>query len=186
MQGVVHGFGAAGMTIEEYLAEFDDVIIHSTDQVHGNAVHLLDCERTNNVLKGDAFITSQPGIACFIRTADCVPILIADPVKKAVGAIHAGWRGTESNVAGEAIKKMQQTFGSNPTDIRAAIGPAICGKCYEADLITANHDLLVNAGVKEGNIDTLKMCTHCGDYELASYHLNKTDVRQINFIVLRD
>jgi copper oxidase (laccase) domain-containing protein len=105
-------------------------------------------------------------------------------MKKAIGAIHAGWRGTESNVTGEAIKRMQEAFGSDPADIRAAIGPAICGECYDVDLIAANYDLLLKAGVEGNNIDTLNMCTRCGDYDLASYRRDKTDERQVSFIMM--
>lgn len=187
---ISHGFGTAGVGIDKYL---DGVIIHQTNQVHGNTVHVLGSglgfalkkkPDPGFILQGDAFITSQPGVACFVRTADCVPILVADPVKKVVGAIHAGWRGTVFDVVGAAIRKIQEAFGSNPADIRTAIGPAICGKCYEVDLPAINHKLLVRAGVKESNVDTLKKCTCCCVDEFASYRRDQTDIRQVNFIML--
>jgi YfiH family protein len=77
----------------------------------------------------DGLITNEPGLALFVSTADCTPILLHDPVTGAVGAIHAGWRGTAAAIGRKGVEAMVKTFGSRPEDIRAAIGPNI-GLCH--------------------------------------------------------
>ena len=81
----------------------------------------------------DGLVTNTPGLALVIFTADCTPILLHDPVTGAVGAIHAGWRGTAMDIAGKAVQKMVEAFGCKPENIRAAIGPNIGGCCFETD-----------------------------------------------------
>jgi YfiH family protein len=208
---VSHGFGHAGVELASYVN--DGVVIHRTRQVHGGVVHVLGDEPREDVLEGDAFISSRPNVACFVRTADCMPILVVDSVTKAVGAIHAGWRSTVRNIIGATIEKMAQEFGSKPEDMCAAIGPAICGSCYEVgrDVVDAflendmpadgrvlsKHDgrtllnmewaaeeLLTRAHVPRRNIDVIKRCT-LEDPNLASYRRDKTDVRQVSFILSR-
>ena len=80
---------------------------------------------------GDALITDEIGKSIGIRTADCVPILLLDSNKRAVGAVHAGWRGTAVQVVSRAIERMRADFESQPADLFAAIGPCIRGCCYE-------------------------------------------------------
>lgn len=79
----------------------------------------------------DGFVTNQPGVILATFYADCVPLFFVDPVKKAVGLSHSGWRGTVNKIGAVTIKKMQKLYGSNPKDIIAAIGPSICQECYE-------------------------------------------------------
>ncbi len=79
----------------------------------------------------DALITDVPGLVLTVFTADCTPILLHDPVTGAVGAVHAGWRGTASAIAGKAVAAMSRQFGSDPADICAAIGPNIGFCCFE-------------------------------------------------------
>ena len=81
----------------------------------------------------DALITNEPGIALAIFTADCTPILLHDPVTGAVGAAHAGWRGTASAIAGKTVAAMEREFGCDPGNIRAAIGPNIGFCCFQTD-----------------------------------------------------
>ena len=81
----------------------------------------------------DALITNEPGVALAIFTADCTPILLHDPVTGAVGAAHAGWRGTASGIAGKTVAAMQREFGCDPENIRAAIGPNIGFCCFQTD-----------------------------------------------------
>ncbi len=81
----------------------------------------------------DGLITNQPGIALAVFTADCTPILLHDPVTEAVGAVHAGWRGTASAIAAKAVEAMVREFGSQPQNIRAAIGPNIGFCCFQTD-----------------------------------------------------
>lgn len=79
----------------------------------------------------DALVTNVPGITLCVFTADCVPLLIADPVHKAVGAAHSGWRGTIGDIAEKTLSAMHQEYGTRPEDVSCAIGPSICGDCYE-------------------------------------------------------
>lgn len=79
----------------------------------------------------DGLITNTPGIALIVFTADCTPILLWDAVTGAVGAVHAGWRGTALNIAGKAVDAMVAQFGCKPENIQAAIGPNIGGCCFE-------------------------------------------------------
>ena len=81
----------------------------------------------------DGLITNDPGTALVIFTADCTPILLHDPVTGAVGACHAGWRGTAADIAGKTVRAMAENFGTDPENIRAAIGPNIAACCFETD-----------------------------------------------------
>ena len=81
----------------------------------------------------DALVTDEPGTALVIFTADCTPILLHDPVTGAVGAVHAGWRGTASGIAAKAVRAMADSYGCEPKNIRAAIGPNIGRCCFETD-----------------------------------------------------
>lgn len=81
----------------------------------------------------DGLVTNEPGLALVVFTADCTPILLHDPVTGAVGAVHAGWRGTAKAIAARAVEAMAAHFGSRPSDIRAAIGPNIGPCCFETD-----------------------------------------------------
>jgi YfiH family protein len=127
----------------------------------------------------DALIENTPGIAIGIKTADCVPVLLADPVRRAVAAIHAGWRGTAGYIVQAAIQSMAAEFGTQAKDLHAAIGPCIGPCCYEVgpevatefgvvatghvhlDLATVNARQLVAAGVLAHNISTSRDCTRC-------------------------
>ncbi len=81
----------------------------------------------------DGLITATPGVVLVAFTADCTPILLHDPVTGAVGAVHAGWRGTAADIAGKAVRSMAEQFGTKPENIRAAIGPNIAQCCFETD-----------------------------------------------------
>ena len=79
---------------------------------------------------GDGLMTSEPGVLLTIRIADCLPVLLVDPQKRAVAAIHAGWRGALGRVIEKAVGDMRRTFGSDPQDLIAALGPSIRACCY--------------------------------------------------------
>ena len=102
-------------------------------QVHGAEVAVIAGprdfpERSRN---GDGLVTNQNDVAVAVRVADCVPLLIADRVTGAVGAVHAGWRGTAARVAPTAVSAMARAFGTRPSDLLVAIGPNIGACCYE-------------------------------------------------------
>lgn len=99
----------------------------------------------HNYPECDALITCDPGTALMVFTADCTPILLHDPVTGAVGAVHAGWRGTAADIAGKTVRAMVQSFGCDPKDIRAAIGPNI-GQCCFATDVEVPHALIDTYG----------------------------------------
>ena len=107
-------------------------------QVHTDVIRVVtekDCLGLDHHLQPecDGLITNTPGLALVIFTADCTPILLSDPVTGAVGAVHAGWRGTAMDIAGKAVRAMVSAFGCDPKNIRAAIGPNISFCCFETD-----------------------------------------------------
>ena len=113
---------------------FDPERIVLTRQIHSCFVRVVtdsDCLGLCHQAypQCDGLVTNTPGLAILVFTADCTPILLWDPVTGAVGAAHAGWRGTAADIAGETVRTMQDAFGCNPADIRAAIGPNI-GFCH--------------------------------------------------------
>lgn len=153
--------------------------------------------------EGDALLSTQQGLWLEIRTADCVPVLIADPVRRAVAAIHAGWRGTAARIVAEAIEQLVDA-GSRRADLLAAIGPSIGACCFEVgknvadhfpddrihrdprphvDLIEANRRQLIGAGVQR--IDALGRCTHCDAETFHSFRRDKGDGRMVNAIRVR-
>ena len=139
----------------------------------------------------DGLITNLPGVALVTQYADCTPLLFCDPVKKVVATSHAGWRGTASEIGRITVEKMQSSFGCDPSNIIAAIGPSIGQCCYEVDdpvyiplskltylnkdkifikkangkymlnLWETNREILINAGIKKENIDVTDLCTNC-------------------------
>ena len=109
-----------------------------TRQVHGDVIRVvteLDCRGVDHHAypECDGLITNTWGVSLVVFTADCTPILLHDPVTGAVGAAHAGWRGTALDIAGKTVQAMVDTFGCRAADIRAAIGPNIGPCCFEAD-----------------------------------------------------
>ena len=124
--------------VKKNRANFDKTIgatnwpMATLKQVHGDVIYRVsspdDCEKP---CTGDGLITNLPGLLLAIQTADCLPVLLVDPQKKAVGAFHAGWRGTFKRIVEKGVGAMQQHFGSDPGKILAAIGPGIHACCYE-------------------------------------------------------
>lgn len=83
--------------------------------------------------EADGLVTDIPGLMLMIFSADCIPVLLHDPIRKVVGACHAGWRGTALGIAAKTVTKMQLVYGCNPADLRCAIGPGISRCCFETD-----------------------------------------------------
>ncbi len=147
--GLVHGFsttllGSVGLT---HATDKDGVMASRQEfaQLLGlegssalavaGAVHGADVARVHwapaVVEEVDALITDRPGIGLFTTHADCYPIILWDPITRSAGLAHAGWRGTVAGVAQAALQAMQHEFGTQPAQVRAGIGPGICGRCYE-------------------------------------------------------
>jgi polyphenol oxidase len=99
-------------------------------QVHSDIIHPVNSE-PDEPLTGDGLITATPGLLLGIQTADCLPIMLVDAKRRAVGVFHAGWRGTVQRIVEKGVGEMQRWFGSRPGDLKAAIGPGIGGCCYE-------------------------------------------------------
>lgn len=153
-------------------------------QIHSTVVHQANSPELNQ-LEGDGLTTRTPGLWLGIKTADCVPVLLADAKNHAIGALHAGWRGAAHGILASCLQQWQSTFESRPADIFAAVGPSIGGCCYEVgpevstlfqqlfperpelsgvakiDLREAIRRQLEAAGVPPGHIDTAQMCTQC-------------------------
>lgn len=114
-----------------------DVVM--TNQTHSDIVRVVTREEAGKSLdhrdwpECDAIITRDPGVALVVFTADCTPVLLHDPVTGAVGAVHAGWRGTAKDLAGKTVREMVAAFGCRPEHICAAIGPNIARCCFETD-----------------------------------------------------
>jgi len=115
----------------------EDFTLTPLKQIHSDVIHLLSAAPAH-ACKGDASATNRPGLLLAVQTADCVPILLVDPQKRAVAAIHAGWKGTLARIAEKAVGRMRLEFGSKPADLLAALGPAIGPCCYEvgAEFVT--------------------------------------------------
>lgn len=115
---------------------FDPKNVVLAHQVHENTVRVVtaaDCRGLDHRAypECDGLVTNEAGIALVVFTADCTPILLSDPVTGAVGAVHAGWRGTALDICGKAVEAMVSAFGCDPGNIRAAIGPNIGFCCFE-------------------------------------------------------
>jgi YfiH family protein len=99
-------------------------------QVHSDIIRFVDAP-AESPLAGDGLITDTPGLLLAIQTADCLPIILVDPKRRALGVFHAGWRGTVKRIVEKGVGEMRRRFGSRPRDLKAAIGPGIHGCCYE-------------------------------------------------------
>lgn len=99
-------------------------------QIHSDVIHRVDAAPAAPP-HGDGLITNVPGLVLSIQTADCLPILLVDPKQRAIGAFHAGWRGTLARIAEKGVGLMRQHFGCRAQDLRAAMGPGIHSCCYE-------------------------------------------------------
>ncbi|HEX8984479.1 MAG TPA: peptidoglycan editing factor PgeF [Bryobacteraceae bacterium] len=177
-------------------------------QVH--SARVIEATAAGCLGEADALVTATPGLYVSIRTADCVPILIADERRRAVAAVHAGWRGTADAIVVEALKEMGRLYKSRPKDLLAAIGPAVCGSCYEVgpevaarftrwfperrdldgrarlDLVEANRRQLVEAGLDPARISTGAPCTACNPGEFYSWRRDREQAgRMVAAIAVR-
>ncbi len=117
---------------------FDPKKLICTRQIHSDIVRAVTAEDYlgidhHDYPACDALVTATPGVALKVFTADCTPVLFYDPVTGAVGAAHAGWRGTAADIAGKTVRAMAENFGSKPENIHAAIGPNIGQCCFETN-----------------------------------------------------
>lgn len=194
LPGIEHGTTEKGEQPPEPLVQ--------CQQVHEDVAVWVD-EKTPDVVKGaDALVTRKPNITIAVFTADCVPVLFADPGAKVIGVVHAGWRGT----ALEITRKTFEFIGMKPFNFRVAIGPAICQKCFvvdeeiarqfdtevvreseeeegkfHVDIVQANINQCLEVGVPEKNIEVCRRCTF-EDGKLLSSRAGDKEERMHTFI----
>jgi polyphenol oxidase len=159
---------------------FDVWQVHSADWVYTDKSRPVEQPH----MKADIIISDEPGLALFMRFADCVPIFIYDPSNEAIGIAHAGWQGTAKNVAGTLVKAMQSQFNSNPGILLAAIGPAICREHYQVgqEVIEAIHSDIGNqiqsvSSIVDGNfyID-LKKCNEIQLFTAGVHQVENSEI----------
>ncbi|MCD6485923.1 MAG: peptidoglycan editing factor PgeF [Syntrophobacterales bacterium] len=222
-------FGTRSGDTEEHLLKNREILCSAFDipeqnfvavnQVHGDRLLIVDEKsrdwKRSEKLECDGIISTIPGVLIGIRTADCVPVFLADRAKRVVGAVHAGWKGTSLGIVVRAIDTFMKEFASRPADILAAIGPAIGPCCYEVDetvfrqfdnkqdkesfftegkkegkwmlgLSAANRFQLLDAGVPPENIFSADICTSCNRDIFFSHRGESGGTgRQLNFIMLK-
>ena len=159
-------------------------------QIHSDNIVIAD-GACGSIGEGDALISAHLGSLIGVRTADCVPILVADRDLRVVAAVHAGWRGTVAEIARKTVGRMSTEFGSRPQSLVAAIGPSIGQCCFEVgsevsekfgvkgrthiDLVASNFRQLIAAGVPEAQIDVAGLCTMCDPVRFHSFRRDKEE-----------
>lgn len=176
---LIHGFGTRLADIPSQFGR-----LATLKQIHSASCVAAE-GRTGILGQGDALLEDTPGSVIAVKTADCIPILLADERRRAVAAVHAGWRGTAARIVAGAIAAMQERFGTDPADLHAAIGPGIGVCCYEVgpevsaqfgeqgrvrlDLPAINRAQLIDAGVTQQRIYASNLCTMCNAAEFESF-----------------
>ncbi|MCI1982859.1 MAG: peptidoglycan editing factor PgeF [Oscillospiraceae bacterium] len=187
-------------------AGFDFASLVSSAQDHHTVIRRVgrrDCGlgfwKTQDKKSVDGLITDEPGVTLVTHYADCVPVFLVDPVRRAVGLVHAGWRGTAAKIGAAAVTAMAREFGSRPQDLAAGIGPSIGPCCFEVDrpvrdafaaltelhpegfiradgngkyhidLWEANRRILLESGLSERRITVAGICTRCHSELLFSH-----------------
>ncbi len=195
---------------------FDSISFYTPVQVHSDTVKVVGngvSGRHVEIAASDALVyrKNYRDLKClYVKTADCVPVLLADTARQVVAVLHSGWRGTLKNIVRKTVERMRDLGASLP-DVRAAIGPSICGRCYRVPReralefsktygfgarsdgdrrSTVDLDYIVRrqlryAGITEENIDGGGNCTVCDNGRFYSYRAEKeTKGRTISYICL--
>lgn len=126
-RSLAHRLGISADRIVRIYQKHTAVVLPVTGEDGGNRV------LREGSLFGDGLITNEKGLLLATVEADCVPVYFLDPVRKAVGMVHSGWRGTAAEISGECLSRMTERYGSDPRDVLCAFGPCICRDCYEVD-----------------------------------------------------
>ena len=198
-------FTEKNFSIELFISKYK---LYLPIQKHTDNIIIIDKETKPQI--ADAVITDKKEIFIGVKVADCLPMLLYDPAKKVIGAIHGGWRSTAKGILKKTILKIVETYGCSPSNILIAMGPSIKGCCYEVgdeviealkletpsnefilrvngkshvDLATANLIQALSAGVKKENVWICSFCTRCNTDRFASYRFEgKTAGRQYGII----
>ena len=181
-------------------------------QIHSNIVNKVDKENIGQIIDGDAIITNEKNVPLLILTADCVPVVLVDKVNKAVGLVHAGWRGTYGKICSETLQSMKENYNTNTEDVVAIIGPSIGKCCYEVsydlvekfsallpnadekiyeirdekyylDLWEINTQILKEFGVLKSNIINMNICTSCNCDRFFSYRKHDKTTKRIGTFI---
>jgi YfiH family protein len=213
INSLVHGFGSIQLVETAFSKgkEWKDFKTVSLRQTHSNIVHRISTAPAEK-LTGDALLTDCAGIFLVIKTADCLPVLLVDESKRAVGAVHCGWKGTALGVVKKTIQVMKDAYGSDPCALLAALGPSISEENYEVgedvlgafqaeeqslhsfrpsptekdkyylDIREANLNQLLEMGINKENVFSVGLNTFC-EKTLLSYRASpRTSERLLNFI----
>jgi hypothetical protein len=186
----------------------------TAQQVHGKHVEYVTVKNKgsgaldyeSSIMNTDGFITDEPGVPIAILTADCLSIFIYDPVRPAIGVLHAGWRSSEKNIAQAGVSLMREKFDSHPQDLLVGFGPSIRACCFEVkkdfksnfafglfkrdgrifmDIALINQRQLMSCGVREENIFDPQLCTF-SDEGLFSFRKEaKAAGRMISVLMLK-
>lgn len=197
--------------------DFDKMVL--SNQVHDKRIWYVEeadagkgLTRESNITGYDGLTTNIPGIPLVTFYADCVPVIILDPVKKAVTSIHSGWKSTLLNISLEGLKMMKDRYNSNMKDLQVAVGPSICKSCFEVgkevyqefigahpwcgefiesrngkyyiDLQRIIRRELTNGGVDPANILISDVCTKCNNDMFFSYRGDKAKTGSLAAIVM--
>lgn len=203
LPGMRHGFGTR---VEEYPGA-----PVTARQVHGAEIYEVREASTEDLNGFDVLMTERPGIAIAVKTADCLPILLADPERRLVAAVHAGWRGTVQRVVQKAVRRMMEK-GASLQNLHVALGPNMGGRCYEVgsdvqsaverefpgapvlvpksekwllDVGALNRWQLLEMGLPAERIERIDLCTHCRPDLFHSYRRDGEKAgRMLNLIEL--
>ncbi|MBF0619578.1 MAG: peptidoglycan editing factor PgeF [Candidatus Omnitrophica bacterium] len=208
MKDIVYGFGSSvvavssvGIDFKDGDAAFKDKFVLTSaqkswlqgygvrpgkvlfpKQVHGADVWCVTSQNADALFvhEADAVITNEPGLAVAVRTADCLPALFYDPVRRVIAAVHAGWKSSHLKIVGATLQAMKDAYGTDPKDVKAAIGPCIrtvsypVGKEFKGyfpedvietpqglrlDLSGANRRQMLAGGIRPENIADSNLCT---------------------------
>lgn len=207
INGFFYGFTTREIEKESVVKTFKNhgLRLITAKQIHSSKVLRVD-KKSGDGIVADGLLTNEKNLFVGVKTADCLPVLLFDKNKKAVGAIHSGWRGTYNGIVSEGVKRMKEEFGSEPENLIALLGPSISKCCYEIgkdvenlleisfsefiekrkgkiyfDIRGANRMLLIKAGLKDNNIFELPLCTMC-EKELFFSHRRGEKGRNIAFV----
>jgi len=208
-----HGFGLKGWSLHNLKRRWGAFRAVTLRQVHSDRVIYVD-QVPASPPQADGAFTDRPFLFLVVKTADCLPLLLADPEKRVAAALHCGWKGTAQRITEKAVRLLQERFGCDPRSLRAGLGPCIGPDCYEVgedvrevfrqaclpldvfrpasgppgryllDLAAANIFQLRQAGLREAHLGRFFFCTHCRP-DLCSYRRDPLQPgRSINFIGL--
>jgi YfiH family protein len=210
---LVHGFGDKNWKLSDFdahprLRHFKPVFLR---QIHSGSLHIVDDVPAER-LAGDALLTDRQGLLLVIKTADCLPVLITSRERRAVAAVHCGWKSISQRLVQKVVRSLGERFGCDPAALWIALGPCIGKDCYEVgedvkqkflerglnedaflphphrpgkyylDLAEANRSQLVECGVAESNIFVVDRCTYCEENFLSYRRSRRTKGRMLSFI----